>query len=474
MVLLKFKDFQNVLKNTLREGLSSNQLEIFNLCLDNERVTVKSCHASGKTFVLARIIIYFLLSQPYSRVVATASVWGQIGNILFPEIRKLMSELLKDNAVLWFYDDILVLKTKIEIEPTWYAIGVSHKDPGKIQGHHADNIMVVVDEAAEVPSDIFSAIEGIISSGTVKRLVLTGNPRHLIGEFYKSFDDNTIYKTMTISCFDTPNFKHHNIKSLKDLAKMSIEQTKKLELPNPYLISPQWVRERLDIWGEDSNEFNSRCIAEFPKQDEDSLINRQLVEEAINKELPHISDVKLVGVDVGYLGDDLSVVCIQQGGRVLQMLTYKHKTAYELVRSLEELSVANRVAVFNIDVIGHGAAVRDGLKKALSNKPITVNGINNASSSHSERYANKRAVIFWSLREMFVAGNISIPNDPQLIEELISIKYFTNDAGKTQIEKKDKLKLRIGRSPDRLDALSLAMYEQQSATFMVYRDGVRQ
>ena len=41
-----------------------------------------------------------------------------------------------------------------------------------------------------------------------------------------------------------------------------------------------------------------------------------------------------------------------------------------------------------------------------------------------ELFANRRAELYWGIRERFHEGAIAIPNDEQLIQELASIRYF--------------------------------------------------
>ena len=48
------------------------------------------------------------------------------------------------------------------------------------------------------------------------------------------------------------------------------------------------------------------------------------------------------------------------------------------------------------------------------------------------------------------------PHDEELFDELVAIRWRATSNGKIQIEPKDDLKNRLGRSPDRADAVVLA------------------
>lgn len=108
----------------------------------------------------------------------------------------------------------------------------------------------------------------------------------------------------------------------------------------------------------------------------------------------------------------------------------------------------------NVDVIGLGAGVVDRLKELH----YDVYGINVADrASDPERFANLRAEGYWRLRERFERGQIMIPDDDELINELTSLKYkIVNSNGQIRMEEKEEMKKRLGKSPDLADSLCLA------------------
>ena len=72
-----------------------------------------------------------------------------------------------------------------------------------------------------------------------------------------------------------------------------------------------------------------------------------------------------------------------------------------------------------------------------------------------ERFVNKRAEWFWSLRERFENAEIDIdPDDEDLAAQLGSIKWKLTSRGQVQIESKDEMRKRGLPSPDRADALA--------------------
>ena len=53
-------------------------------------------------------------------------------------------------------------------------------------------------------------------------------------------------------------------------------------------------------------------------------------------------------------------------------------------------------------------------------------------------------------------NKLSLPNDDELRADLSALRYQFNQDGRIQIESKDECRKRLGRSPDRADAVVLA------------------
>ena len=73
-------------------------------------------------------------------------------------------------------------------------------------------------------------------------------------------------------------------------------------------------------------------------------------------------------------------------------------------------------------------------------------------------YQNLRTQAFWQLRERFQRGAIALPpgTDCELLtDELCATLWHPTPQGKLAIEEKDALAVRLQRSPDRADSLSM-------------------
>lgn len=122
----------------------------------------------------------------------------------------------------------------------------------------------------------------------------------------------------------------------------------------------------------------------------------------------------------------------------------------------------------------------------LKSNNIPVLGVNPASASSAKaigsklRFCNLRAELLWKLREALEPGsgmNIALPPDTELREELTAARWKPTPSG-ILIESKIDIRRRIGKSPDKADALCLAWHagsgaRQRSVGFTARRDGRR-
>ena len=65
-------------------------------------------------------------------------------------------------------------------------------------------------------------------------------------------------------------------------------------------------------------------------------------------------------------------------------------------------------------------------------------------------------------KQRFADGDISIPNDPELISQLASLTYRYNARGQLMLESKDVIKAHGMQSPDKADALAYAFAEHRA------------
>src|SRR5690606_17229499 len=128
----------------------------------------------------------------------------------------------------------------------------------------------------------------------------------------------------------------------------------------------------------------------------------------------------------------------------------------ELVGWLREELDKDKPDIVALDVIGIGAGVYDRLIELGYDNVVGVNVGESPDDDHKDKFINKRAHYYWHLRGFFTRGEISLEEyDRQEQEELENTGYSFVSDKKKKIDSKDNIKKRIGRSPDKADALML-------------------
>jgi len=87
------------IENTFKVRLWQKQKEIVEAVNKYPRVTVKSCHSSGKSFIAAHIVICFLECHENSVVITTAPTFRQVKKVLWQEIRSAYKKAARENLV---------------------------------------------------------------------------------------------------------------------------------------------------------------------------------------------------------------------------------------------------------------------------------------------------------------------------------------------------------------------------------------
>ncbi len=443
----------------LGANLWGKQREIARAIMDTQFVYVPSCHASGKSYSSAQIALWFLNSHPNSIVVTTAPTGRQVRKVMWGEIRRAFGQ-----ATVALGGELL--QTELKIDPKWYAFGFSTDQPTNFSGIHADWVLVICDEATGIAADIWEGITGVIANANT-RLLAIANPTDSSSEFatrVRRGGERT--QVIHISAYDTPNFTTFGITE-SDIAARTWQDKITGLLPMSYLITPQFVADIYERYGPGSAMYISRVLGRFPESSADTLIPLSWVLASVERwkersELlrqgngPVLTGDRVLGVDIARFGSDRTCRTYREGSYVhWQRVTQQEslmQTAGRVANDLADLPDAKA----NLDVIGLGAGVVDRLIELH----LPATGVNVAEkAADPDRFANVRAESYWHLRTLFETGQIMIPEDDELINELTQLKYkIVNSNGTIRLEEKEEMKKRLGRSCDLADSLCLSFY----------------
>jgi phage terminase large subunit len=453
--------------NLLNETLWAKQLEVVRSVWTNTRTAVKSCHSSGKTRIAAGILLGFMYGNEGAKGFTTAPTWRQVQEQIWGEIRTLYK-----GSKAPLPGKVMNGRPILRIQGPWYAEGISTREPEKVQGIHAPYIIAIVDEASGISERIFDGIKGNLASGTA-RMLLLGNPTIPSGEFYDAFHKKShMYNCISISAWDTPNLKH--LKKEFDsiiLPKDKIAFLKAQPAPVPYLITPLFVAEIIEEFGEDSPYYHVRVLGEFPSAAPDQLIALAWIEQSNRKwvdlkpeekwweDVPKYKTGPItIGADIARYGDCETVFYARMGNVFAPPVVMTKFDTVEVAARLKLYMQTIYADYVNIDEVGLGAGVVDMMKPMSGTCGINVG----LPPKDKEKFNNLRSESFWHLREKFEKGELIVPDDDRTKGQLSTMKYSLRQ--KLVVEGKDDMRMRGVKSPDRADAMCLSLIRSRLET----------
>jgi len=356
--------------------------------------------------------------------------------------------------------------TALKISDDRYITGASSSRGVNIHGLHSPKLIVIVDEAPGVSQDIWDALEGARAGGDVHVLEL-GNPVVPSGHFYDAFGRHrSIYHTISISAFDTPNLQHEiepRPLTLEEL--MELDDERLSYSPFPFLISRRWVRERYIVWGPNHPQWHSRVLAEFPSEDPYACFPLLWIERAKRDATPEeerwASRCPIqVGIDVAGAGADETAATARAGGRILDQQAWTEADPRGAVlawlKGLRTRFPELRLGLVVVDIVGIG--YNFALHLADNGFGAHIYGMNaGARPIDPNQFENQKAEAHFALRDYMREDSISGLEDAETIAQLSTIRYRENSRGRVEIESKEQRNQRgIPGSPDRAESLIMA------------------
>lgn len=462
-------------KEVLKAQLDEEQKAILRSVQHNKMTAVASGTARGKDYIAACAAMCFLYLTPRfdkngnlsmnTKIAMTAPTGRQVTNIMIPEIARLYKKAgflpgrLLSSGIRTNYEE-------------WYLTGFksSADNTEAWSGFHAVNTMFVVTEASGISDTIYNAIEGNLQGNS--RLLIVFNPNISTGYAARAMKSNR-FKKFRLSSLNAENVV-----------------TKKNVIPGQ--VDYEWVKDKVETWcskisksdfdvgrgdfeweGEyysPNDLFRVKVLGMFPKVSEDTLIPLEWIEMANNRWLDlqeqgfkSRKHAKL-GVDVAGMGRDKSCFIPRQGNYIEKIISHNSRGSADHMAVAGETRsylLADPMAKAFIDTIGEGAGVLSrleelGCKNVYSCKfSYSAKGLHDITGCYT--FANMRAYLFWCIRDWLNPKNgfnPAIPPDDELTEELCEPHWSFLSNGDIIIEKKEEIKKRLKRSPDKMDALA--------------------
>ena len=117
----------------------------------------------------------------------------------------------------------------------------------------------------------------------------------------------------------------------------------------------------------------------------------------------------------------------------------------------------------HLAVSGIGAGLYDRLRERGYSVVEFMSQRRADDETDAQRHVNARSAAYWRLRNLLRDGKLALPMDEGLREELLAHHFFEAPDGRLQLVAKDDVRLAIGRSPDKSDALAMSVYRTEAA-----------
>lgn len=496
--------------------LDDEQKEILRKIQTSKKISVRSGTSRGKDFVAALAAMCFMYTSPVwdekghllenTKVFMTAPTDRQVGDIMYPEISRL--KLAADRRGFPLPGRLVGYGIRTHFEE-WFLTGFKADDNNTVAwtGYHAAHIMFIVTEASGISQTIIDAIEGNLQGDSKFLLVFNDNT----GTGYASdTQENPEWERFSLNSLNAINVVEKKqiipgqvnyewvVDRVKNWCKPIAEADKKIE-ENDFLFEGAWYRPN-DL-------FRVKILGLSPKVSQGVLVPKEWIKLANQKwkeaQRDHITDAignqgstakvtmatrpLRLGVDVAGMGRDSSVFLfryhnyvdhiyqIQSGGAANQMEVAGH--VFNNMK-LNYNSFTGMIPQSFIDSIGEGAGVYSRMielstekkeNEFLKNRVFSAKGSEGGvwndqpltDKTEQYHFLNMRAYLYWCVRDWLNPDHKTgamLPEDPELLEELVKTEWKFRSDGKIQIEAKEDIRERIKRSPDKADALALTFY----------------
>jgi len=435
------------IRNVLGEqspGPWSAQIEIADTVRDNPLVVVRSCNSAGKDWLAARLALWWVFACDGFALV-TGPTERQVREIVMGEVARAWHRA-KDLP-----GELFTLALRIPGEEIQRGIlAFTSSEASRLTGFHAPRVMAILTEAQGVPDFAFEAMFAC-ATGEEDRILAVGNPLVPAGRFHDISTSET-WRSIRISAD-----QHPNVREGREVI--------------PGGVSRAFVERIASEYGKGSGIYRSRVHGEFPDQGEESLIARSWLDAAADRHEAGAFNQEaqteaVVAIDPARYGPDSTVLAVRRGPRLGRLAEWRGVSTMETVGKIEEELRKEYVrpnpqqawepeawGMVVVDVVGLGAGVLDRLEE----KGFRTHPYNGGTFGGKQaKFLNLRAESYWHLRTLLEEGKIALPRDPALFQELLALRWRPTSDGKVRMEAKIELKGRLGRSPDRADAVVMA------------------
>lgn len=443
--------------------LTDQQLMILRAVRDHTRVAVSSGHKIGKSVTDAVVALWFFCSFEEARVVMSSVTSRQVDQILWRELR-----ILHRRAAKPIGGDLHELaRSGLKSDDFREVVGFTARESEAVAGISGKNLLYILDEASGIGDDINEAIEGNRAGGA--RVLMTSNPTQTEGFFFDAHHKlrATASNPDGIQCFVMSSEDSPNVVAGKVVV--------------PGLATREWVDERRREWGPESPLYQVRVLGKFVKKEDGKVVSLHTIELAEQRWKDATCDgVLTIGLDPAGSGGegDESVFAPRRALRAFDLVALRGLTAdAHLVHLLALLRehrtpgerprvVLDREGLVGSEVYAVIRAYLGGFRDSDAPFDLVAVRASDRATRKPEVWDRQRDALWGNLaqwlRPVEEGGEGgAIPEDSKLAAELHCPAWIPGPMGRVKVTAKKEMRKILGRSPDRADAVALAVWDQK-------------
>lgn len=420
-------------------------------------VGIESATGTGKSFLGACVLLWFLACWSGARGFTFAPKEDQLRLYIWAEIAKLWPKFQR----LFPTAELTDLRIRMDGTDTWgawgYAVGIKADEAvaTKAAGMHAEHMILMYEEMPGIPLPVIEAGENTCTAPHNVRWG-QGNPDNQLDALHQ-FCIKPTTTHIRISALDHPNVVTGNASLV------------------PGAVSVESIERRRAGYGEGTPLYESRVRGISPQQATDSLIRYEWLDraatrwEALKKAGKLEAGGPAKGVDVANSENgDEAAIADGRGSALVQLRTFacpdSNKLGAQVVKEMRADGVPQEHV--GVDPVGVGAgtvneAARLGVvvrRLSGASRPVAKaehapDGSTYEWVSDANTFKNLRAQMYWQLREDLRNDRIALPRNLALFRQLTQPTYEIEN-GKVVVEPKNDIVQRMGgKSPNEADAV---------------------
>lgn len=489
--------------------LAETQKQIMRAVTEHQRILIISGNGVGKSYGVGGLGLGFLFTNPDSIVMGTSGSYGQFIDTMWRPTKGMYRTLKEEHGLPGrVYDGN---KPKIELDDEWYFNVASPRDPGELEGRHGSDVLVIIEEADKeyITEEHFDSAGSSITDMNDKMVAVANPPKDEANVVYEKAQSDRWH------VIQFESFQSHNVKY--DLGEVDQQITGLTDL---ITVAGDWEAWNDEPWPKTPDDWPGvstyKQLVDKGEVDRETLIKklRPGAEEAFTAHLEHdnldtrwyrrrvgqippqnasrFRPIQVEDVENAYQGTSRvatthpegAALDVARSGGDSNVLAGKHGDVLRIHddwkgtdHNTNEQTVRNKFEqwpdsiVFAVDAKGEGSGLADRLANFI---PELVRFDAGAEAANKSEFYDRWTEGLYKLGQFLKNGGVI--DNRRLREELLAAArtvtleeryYKSRDTTVLKATKKDKVRDRLGRSPDMLDAAYMAVWASSDAPHSV-------